>query len=79
MADEEEFASKTINGLKVQAQAFWSYLVKHEVVKREPNPFTATSLSLPKTVRTQSEKIPFMPDEVAAFLTWQVVQKDAQL
>jgi hypothetical protein len=67
MADEEELAWKTINGLKVQAQAFWAYLVEHEVVKREPNPFTVTSLAVPKTARKQTERMPFTPVEVVGF------------
>ena len=79
MADEEELASKTINGLKVQAQAFWAYLVEHEVVKREPNPFTLTTLAVPKTARKQTERVPFTPDEIVRFLESPVVQKDAQL
>jgi integrase len=79
MADEEELASKTINGLKVQAQAFWAYLVEHEIVKHEPNPFTATSLAVPKTARKQTERMPFAPDEVVGFLRSPVVLEDAQL
>jgi integrase len=79
MADEEELASKTINGVKVQAQAFWAYLLEHEIVKHEPNPFTATSLAVPKTARKQTERMPFTPDEVVGFLRSPVVLKDAQL
>jgi integrase len=79
MADEEELASKTINGLKVQAQAFWAYLVEHEIVKHLPNPFTATSLAVPKTARKQTERMPFTPDEVVGFLRSPVVLNDAQL
>jgi integrase len=79
MADEEELASKTINGLKVQARAFWADLAEHEVVKRESNPFTLSSLAAPKTARKQTERMPFMPDEVVAFLQSPVVQNDVQL
>ena len=46
MADEEQLAAKTINGLKVQAQAFWAYLIEHEIVQRGPNPFSQTKLTV---------------------------------
>jgi integrase len=79
MADEEQLAAKTINGLKVQAQAFWAYLVEHEIVQRELNPFSQTKLTVPKSATKEVAVLPFTPDEVVAFVRSPVVQGDAQL
>lgn len=79
MADEEQLAAKTINGLKVQAQAFWTYLVEHEIVQRELNPFSQTKLTVPKSATKEVAVLPFTPDEVVAFVRSPVVQGDAQL
>jgi len=79
MADEEQLAAKTINGLKVQAQAFWTYLVEHEVVQHGANPFAHTKLTVPKSATKEVSVVPFTPDEVIAFLRSPVAQKDDQL
>jgi integrase len=79
MADEEQLAAKTINGLKVQAQAFWTYLVEHEIVQRDPNPFAHTKLTVPKSATKEVSVVPFTPDEVIAFLRSPVAQDDDQL
>lgn len=79
MADEEQLAAKTINGLKVQAQAFWTYLVEHEIVQRDPNPFAHTKLTVPKSATKEVSVVPFTPDEVIAFLRSPVAQEDVQL
>lgn len=79
MADEEQLAAKTINGLKVQAQAFWAYLVEHEIVQRGPNPFSQTKLTVPKSATKEVAVLPFTPDEVVAFLHSPVAKGDPQL
>lgn len=79
MADEEQLAAKTINGLKVQAQAFWTYLVEHEIVQRDPNPFAHTKLTVPKSATKEVSVVPFSPAEVIAFLRSPVAQEDDQL
>lgn len=79
MADEEQLAAKTINGLKVQAQAFWTYLIEHEIVQREPNPFAHTKLTVPKSATKEVPVLSFTPDEVVAFLRAPVAQTDKQL
>ena len=79
MADEEQLAAKTINGLKVQAQAFWTYLVEHEIVQRDPNPFAHTRLAVPKSATKEVTILPFTPAEVVAFLRSPVAQGDKQL
>jgi len=79
MADEERLAAKTINGLKVQAQAFWTYLVEHEIVQRDPNPFAHTKLAVPKSATKEVTILPFTPAEVVAFLRAPVAQADEQL
>ena len=79
MADEEQLAAKTITGLKVQAQAFWTYLVEHEIVQRDPNPFVQTKLTVPKSATKEVSVLPFTPDEVIAFLRSPVAQNDDQL
>lgn len=79
MADDEQLAAKTINGLKVQAQAFWAYLVEHEIVQRDPNPFAHTKLTVPKSAAKEVTILPFTPAEVVAFLRSPVAQADEQL
>lgn len=79
MADEEQLAAKTINGLKVQAQAFWSYLIDHEIVQRDPNPFAKTKLTVPKSATKEVSYVPFTADEVVAFLRTRDAQKNKPL
>jgi integrase len=79
MSDEEQLAAKTINGLKVQAQAFWAYLVEHEIVQRGSNPFSQTKLTVPKSATKEVSVVPFIPDEVVAFLHSPVAKGDPQL
>lgn len=79
MADEENLAAKTIQRMIGQAQTFWSYLVEHEIVKREANPFTALKLTVPKTATRSIPIVPFKPEEIVEILKTPVAQKDAKL
>jgi integrase len=79
MADDEQLAAKTINGLKVQAQAFWTYLVEHEIVQRDPNLFAVAKLAVPKSAMKEVTILPFTPDEVLAFLQSPEAKADEQL
>jgi len=79
MADEENLAAKTIQRMIGQAQNFWSYLVEHEIVKREANPFTAFKLTVPKTATRSIPIVPFKPAEIVEILKTPVAQKDTQL
>lgn len=79
MADDERLAAKTINGLKVQAQAFWTYLVEHEIVQRDPNPFAHTKLAVPKSATKEVTILPFTPAEVVCLPALPAAQADEQL
>jgi hypothetical protein len=68
MADEENLAAKTIQRMIGQAQTFWSYLVEHEMVKREANPFTTFKLTVPKTATRSVPILPFKPEEIVEIL-----------
>lgn len=79
MADEENLAAKTIQRMIGQAQTFWSYLVEHEIVKRDANPFTTFKLSVPKTAMRSIPILPFRPEEIVEILRAAIGQKDKQL
>jgi len=79
MADEQNLAAKTIQRMIGQAQTFWSYLVEHEIVKREANPFTAFKLAVPKTATRSVPIVPFKPEEIVGILSAPEAQKDPQL
>lgn len=79
MADEQNLAAKTIQRMIGQAQTFWSYLVEHEIVKREANPFTAFKLTVPKTATRSVPIVPFKPEEIVGILSAPEAQRDPQL
>ena len=79
MADEQNLAAKTIQRMIGQAQTFWSYLVEHEIVKREANPFTAFKLTVPKTATRSIPIVPFKPEEIVEILKTPVAQRDTKL
>lgn len=79
MNDEENLGAKTIQRMIGQAQSFWSYLVEHDIVSRDTNPFTASKLTVPKTATRSVPIVPFKPEEIVAFLRSSEALKDRQL
>lgn len=79
LVEEKGLGQETIGRLLRQAQAFWEYLIEHEVMPRDANPFQGVKLSVPKTATRSNPIKPFRPEEVVAILKSPKAEADEQL
>ena len=79
LVEDKGLGQETIGRLLRQAQAFWEYLIEHEVIPREANPFQGVKLSVPKTATRSNPIKPFRPEEVVDILMSPKAEADEQL